>query len=144
MEFPRFTLDAVVSFGDLAAVAAFGLALFGAWRALRDFSRSLRELKYSELDRLFFDLQRAALDYPTVRVPVPPTDNPTDAQRRYDTYALMVWAFVETVCDRCERDDHLHTTWYPIVMVEKERHIAWLRRPENAALFKKSFADKFL
>ncbi|MGZ9101155.1 MAG: hypothetical protein ACXW3O_15760 [Brevundimonas sp.] len=142
MDFPE--LAPVISFGDLAAMGALAVALFGAWRALRDFSRSLRELKYSELDRLYFDLQRAALDYPAVHVPVPPTGNPTDAQRRYDTYALMVWAFVETVCDRCERDETLHTTWYPIVRVEKERHIAWLRRPENAALFKESFVKKFV
>lgn len=141
MELPE--LAPVISFGDIAAIGAFGLALFGAWRALRDFSSSLRELKYSELDRLYFDIQRAALDYPAVRVPVPPTDDPTDAQRRYDTYALMVWAFVETVCDRCERDKHLRTTWQPIVLVEKERHIAWLRRPENAALFKESFVKRF-
>lgn len=133
--------DSSVSVGDISTTIAVLVALWGAWRALREFSESLREVKYAEVDRLYFDLQRAALDYPEARNPPGPGGDPDG---RYEIYGGMVWAFLETLCDRCERDPALRATWSPIVQVEAARHRDWLRRTENAALFKKPFVDRFL
>lgn len=135
------TFDPEVGLGDLFTIVTVFIALWGAWRALREFSENLRELKYAEVDRLYFDLQRAALDHPDARHPRAPADDPDG---HYQIYAGMVWAFLETVCDRCERDPVLHATWSPIVNAEAARHLDWLRRPENAVLFKHPFRDRFL
>jgi hypothetical protein len=141
MTVPALTFDTSLSLGDIVATLAVVLALWGAYRALREFSENLRELKYAEVDRLYFDLQRAALEYPEARHPPAPGGDPDG---RYDIYAGMVWAFLETVCDRCERDPVLKSTWSPVVTVEAQRHIDWLRQGDNAAVFKKPFRDRFL
>lgn len=130
---------------QLAAVLAVVVAASVAGRAFWEFSKSLQEIKYAELDRLYFDLQRAALDYPTASVPPPLEGEDTRSdkdQRRYDIYAGMVWNLVETVDDRCDRDPHLKRTWFPVLEVEKKRHWAWFRKPQNAALFKEEFRRK--
>jgi len=140
-----FTLDGTISLEDIAALLAFALAFWGAWRAIRDVSRQLRDVTYAELDRLYFDLQRAALDYPAASI-APPLEGRDKRsiknRRRYEIYAGMVWNLVETVDDRCDQDANLKRTWFPVLEVEKRRHEAWIRKPQNAALFKEDFRRK--
>lgn len=117
------------------------IALAGIFLAFRDFSENLRELKYSELDKLYFELQRAALEFPDARDP--PDGSARGRRRRdaqrYDIYANMVWTFLETIHDRCKRDRTLRRTWYPIVEVERHRHRDWMTNDSHARLFKESF-----
>src|SRR5690606_30478401 len=61
---------------------------------------------------------------------------------RYRIYAGMVWNFLETVEDRCAKDPALELTWYPVLLVEKRRHMAWMRDAGNAELFKESFRKR--
>ena len=145
MNFPNVAFDPSISVGDVATAAAFLVALWSALRALGDFSKQLQEVKYSELDRLYFDLQRAALDYPGGSVPPPETgkdERSAEDRARYRIYAGMVWNFLETVEDRCNKDPALELTWYPVLLIEKRRHMAWMRDPANAGLFKESFRKR--
>ena len=102
------------------------------------FTTTLREGYYAELDRVYFDLLKIALERPYLRAPTPPTD-PIKASE-YDAYAFMVWNFLETVVDRCERASPLlRDTWYPVVATESALHRAWFDVRENRTRFKERF-----
>jgi hypothetical protein len=51
----------------------------------------------------------------------------------------MVWNFLETIYDRCQRDKHLRSTWYPAIAAENRLHRAWFDLPENRHKFKEGF-----
>src|SRR5215475_12603094 len=63
------------------------------------FRTTLRDSYYAELDRVYFDLLKLALERPYL-IEFPKSPDPEKA-REYDAYAYMVWNFVETVFDRC-------------------------------------------
>jgi hypothetical protein len=123
-------------FAQAAGSVGIILTLFySAWT----FATTLRESYYAELDRVYFDLLKIALERPYLLASPPPSD-PAQACE-YDAYAFMVWNFVETVVDRCEgrANARLRETWYPIVATESALHRAWFERPENRRKFKESF-----
>jgi hypothetical protein len=139
------TLDKSIGLEDVAAALAFVVAFCVALRGLWEVSRQLRDLTYGDLDRLYFDLQRAGLDYPAASLPPPAgrkDERALEDRLRYDIYAGMVWNLVETVDDRCRRDPNLKRTWFPVLEVEKKRHEAWIRKGQNADLFKTSFRER--
>ena len=118
------------AFGSLAIV----LSLF---YSAYSFSTTLREGYYAELDRIYFELLKIGLERTYLRAPTPPTD-PARASE-YDAYAFMVWNFLETVVDRCDRVSILRETWYPVVATECALHRAWFDAPENRLKFKDRF-----
>jgi hypothetical protein len=120
------------------ALGSVGIILtlfYSAWT----FATSLRENYYAELDRVYFDLLKIGLERPYLLTPPPPSE-PVKT-REYDTYAFMVWNFVETVVDRCEgaSNRHLRETWYPIIATENALHRAWFDVPANRRKFKDRF-----
>ena len=120
------------------ALGSIGIILtlcYSAWT----FATTLRERNYAELDRVYFDLLKIALERPYLLTAQPPAD-PLRA-REYDAYALMVWNFLETIVDRCEgsSDRQLRETWYPIVASENAMHRPWFDLPENRCKFKERF-----
>jgi hypothetical protein len=118
------------AFGSLAIV----LTLF---YSAYSFSTALREGYYAELDRVYFELLKIGLERPYLRAPTSPTD-PARASE-YDAYAFMVWNFLETVVDRCDRVSMLRETWYPVVATEGALHRAWFDLAENRRKFKARF-----
>ena len=119
------------------ALGSIGIVLTLFYSAY-SFSRTLRESYYAELDRVYFDLLKIALERPYLRAPTPPTD-PAKASE-YEAYAFMVWNFLETVVDRCERAAPiLRETWYPVVATESALHRAWFDTKENRTKFKHRF-----
>jgi len=118
------------AFGSLAIV----LSLF---YSAYSFSTTLREGYYAELDRIYFELLKIGLERPYLRAPTPPTD-PARASE-YDAYAFMVWNFLETVVDRCDRVSLLRETWYPVVATESALHRGWFDMPKNRLKFKDRF-----
>src|SRR5580698_2785997 len=96
------------------ALGAIGIVLTLFYSAY-SFATTLREGYYAELDRVYFELLRIGLDRPYLRAPEPPTDEAR--AREYETYAFMVWNFLETVVDRCDSssDRKLRETWYPVI-----------------------------
>lgn len=120
------------------ALGSIGIILtlcYSAWT----FATTLRERNYAELDRVYFDLLKIALERPYLLTSQPPAD--AMKAREYDAYALMVWNFLETIVDRCEgsADRHLRETWYPIVASENAMHRRWFDMPENRPKFKERF-----
>jgi hypothetical protein len=119
------------------ALGSIGIVLTLFYSAY-SFTTTLRESYYAELDRVYFDLLKIALERPYLRAPTPPTE-PAKASE-YDAYAFMVWNFLETVVDRCERASPvLRETWYPVVATEGALHRAWFDAPANRAKFKDRF-----
>ena len=108
---------------------------YSAW----SFRTTLREGYYAELDRVYFELLKIALERPYLRATLPPAD-PARASE-YEAYAFMVWNFLETVVDRCDGTSNptLRETWYPIVATESALHRAWFDAPENRRKFKERF-----
>ena len=118
------------------ALGSIGIVLtlfYSAW----SFRTTLREGYYAELDRVYFELLKIGLERPYLRAPLPPAD-PARASE-YEAYAFMVWNFLETVVDRCDRVSTLRETWYPVVATECARHRAWFDVPENRPKFKDRF-----
>lgn len=120
-----------------------GVAAIVAISALRysmtTFTKSLAVSNYSEMDRMYFELLKTAVEKPHL------IDSEfvrsRNQQREYDTYAFMVWNFLETVYDRCQDATELCVTWYPVIDVESRRHREWFDDPENRPKFKKIFRD---
>ncbi|MFZ5491551.1 MAG: hypothetical protein ACOY6E_03485 [Pseudomonadota bacterium] len=113
--------------GVVSAMAAV-LALLHAARSVR---QSVANLHYTELDSIYLDLLKLAIDRPYLRQPDAIYRNPlakTHQEREYDVYARMIWTFLETVADRCDKDKSLSDTWYPVIQDEGVVHRDWIRQ----------------
>jgi hypothetical protein len=122
------------------AAAGIGIVLtlfYTVW----SFRTSLRDSYYAELDRVYFELLKLGLERPYL-LEFPRSPDPEKA-REYDTYAFMVWNFVETVFDRCQgwSKRRLRETWYPVIAAENARHREWFDVPENRRKFKGHFCQ---
>lgn len=117
-------------------VVAVGV-LFTLFYSLWSFTRTLRDSYYAELDRVYFELLKIALERPYL-LDFSTAPDP-GKQREYDAYAFMVWNFVETIVDRCEGNKELCATWYPVVAAENALHRKWFDLPENRGKFKQGF-----
>jgi hypothetical protein len=134
---------------------------------LTEFRESNYLTHYAELDRIYFDLMKLAVEHPHLRRPETIAD-PTQ-RRQYDAYAYMVWNFIETVIDRIEMENaiarlrdpeptaaprstpngsgndgcglDLEQTWRAAIGVETRIHGAWWTQA-NADLFKPGFAER--
>src|SRR5574337_277446 len=122
------------AFEALAQASASILGLIALIYSIHAFRRSLQILHYTELDRMYFDLLRLGIEKPHLRIP-DAARTPAEEQE-YNSYAFMVWNFLETIHDRCERDQNLCATWYPALDAEDRLHRAWFDRPENRGKFK--------
>jgi hypothetical protein len=120
------------------ALGSIGIVLtlfYSAWT----FRTTLRESYYAELDRVYFEILKIALERPYLRAPSAPADPGKSSE--YEAYAFMVWNFLETVVDRCDSTSNpsLRETWYPIVAAESVLHRAWFDAPDNRRKFKERF-----
>lgn len=158
---PQSVIDALPeflekhSFSGLSALFA-GLAFAGVISTLRmqerqlrktidDFEESNRNLHYGELDRLYFDLLKIALDKPHLRrgTRFPETD---DRRREQDIYAYMVWNFIETIHDRVnnasdKEGEQLLATWGRTELHEMALHHRWWRTSPVDDMFKPAFVS---
>ncbi len=93
-----------------AEVISAAVAILALWHAARSFRKSVNNINYTELDGMYLGLLKMALDRPYLRQPESIYRNPqlaTNQQREYDTYARMIWNFLETIADRCLADQSL-------------------------------------
>ena len=120
------------------AAAAIGI-VFTLFYSVWSFTRALRDGYYAELDRVYFELLKIALERPYL-LDFPTTADPS-RQREYDAYAFMVWNFVETIFDRCQGwgKRRLRDTWYPVMQAENDLHRKWFDLPVNRGKFKPHF-----
>jgi len=118
------------------ATAAVGI-VFTLFYSVWSFTRTLRDSYYAELDRIYFELLKIALERPYLADFAARPD--PNMQGEYNAYAFMVWNFLETVFDRCQglSKKRLRDTWYPIVGAENQLHRDWF--DNNRSKFKQSF-----
>lgn len=137
--------------GTTATVVSAAAAVFSLLqtaRSFRDsvnnFRKSVNNLHYTELDNLYLELLKMAIDKPYLRQPDAIYRNPlakTNQEREYDIYARMIWNFLETVADRCHNDPKLEDTWHPVIQDEGSVHTQWIR--DNPKGFSKGFYRRF-
>jgi hypothetical protein len=122
-----------VLLGGLASLISAGAILY----SMTTFKKSLATSHYSELDNMYFELLRIALDKPHLAQAV--SQRSADQQAEYDIYAFMMWNFLEAIYDRCKDGLELRNTWYPIIDSEMQSHLTWLHQPHNTVKFKEKF-----
>lgn len=121
------------AFAAIGQFIAFPALLFAAWT----FFRAAKIQHYDDLDDMYADLLKAALDKPYLRSP---KKCESEAQREeYSIYAFMIWNFLETIFDRIGSDSDLKTTWMPIVIYEADTHREWFHTLTHHCRFKESF-----
>lgn len=117
----------------IASIASIG-ALFYSIVTFRKF---LMINHYTELDSAYRELLRLVMDRPHLATPAALAD---DRQRgEYDMYAFMLWNYLETIYDRCEKNHKLRETWYPIIATEMQIHGNWFAEQRNQPKFKEAF-----
>jgi c-di-AMP phosphodiesterase-like protein len=106
---------------------------------IKNFNKDLETSHYTELDDMYFELLKLALENPHLTAP----DTLTEAKQRqqYDIYAYMVWNFIETIVDRCKGKGELEATWYPVIDAENRLHRKWFDEERNKHKFKDAFRE---
>jgi len=109
------------------------IALISTVRGLR---RSLKTSQYISLDGMYLTLLQLTLERPHLKSP----ETLTNVRwPEYDSYAYMLWNFLETIFDHCEKDEELRKTWYLAIKAEAELHGDWLKVMANRGKFKEPF-----
>jgi hypothetical protein len=123
-----------------ATVVSAAAAVLALLHAARSFRKSVNNINYTELDNLYLELLKMAIDKPYLRQPDSIYRNPqlkTNQEREYDIYARMIWNFLETIADRCDNDRGLKDTWHPVIQDEGSVHKQWIRQEP------KGFSERF-
>lgn len=120
-----------VEYADVIAIfaifATIALAIFSVMPTITSIAETSRSAHYSELDSIYNHLLELAVEHPFLREPEKLENlEPTDERlSQYKTYAFMVWNFLETIHDRCEKDKGLRGTWAPVIAAEFDIHHRW-------------------
>jgi hypothetical protein len=134
--------------GDILTTASILIAALTFWLGSRAGAAAQWSAFYAELDRFYAEILRTAIKAPHLRAPAkvaddasalgedyqPFADSDPVKRAQYDAYAYMVWNFIETVHDRCEKDALLRETWRPVIRTEDALHRGWFlayMRDEN-------------
>jgi hypothetical protein len=124
----------------LQAIAAIG-AIAALLYSLKNFTKTLRDSYYIQLDKMYFDLLKLIVERPYLIAPAETRKDDEGKQGEYEAYAFMVWNFIETIFDRCPGNAHLCETWYPIIETENLLHRKWFDEARNRSKFKTKFVD---
>ena len=100
---------------------------------------------YVTLDGQYKDLLNLGINHPVLRNPsvtciykvLEETDK--DSYYQYQSYAYMMWNFLETIYDFASKDKNLINTWAPVLYEENKLHYRWFL--DHKHLFKKKFQD---
>jgi hypothetical protein len=134
-------------YSNRISICIFFLTAFVAFAAipqLLSLADTSRSAHYAQLDTMYFDLLRMAVDRPYLRTP---DSLPSGKIAEYESYAFAVWNFLETLRDRCCEDQALKDIWAPVVATEHAIHGNWFYREttpyweKEAPKFRLPFAD---
>ncbi len=101
------------------------------------FRKTMKTNHYTSLDTMYMTILNMTLERPHLKTPRGVKDEIQKSE--YDTFAYILWNFLESIYDHCLEDKHLQSTWYPAISAESKVHQAWLEEPENRTKFKKDF-----
>jgi hypothetical protein len=137
----------IAAIAQVLLVLAVGVPI---WLSLREgrqsrqeFQRIEREKFYIQLDEMYLRILRIAVENPKLR---DPALNSSESDRiAYDTYAFIIWNFLETIYDFSAADSDAHAsiaeTWQCIFDTERKAYAEWFNREENRGKFKRKFRD---
>ena len=111
-----------VSYGDIISACGFLLTAAIVLSQVRSLAETSRSAHYSQLDAMYLDILKMAVERPRLLKPHELSDS---CGTEYQTYAYVVWNFIETVRDRCGEDETLRTIWAPVIAAEHNTHCAW-------------------
>lgn len=101
------------------------------------------EDEYDMLDRSYLRILTLSMNYPRFRDPKLTKDYKASFEGeeliQYETYALIVWNFCETLYDRGNKKNM--ESWQAVIHNEGDLQRNWMTYPDNASNFKKSFRD---
>lgn len=115
-----------LGFGDIISLAGLlatlAILILSVGPNVLELAETSRSAHYSQLDAMYLEILKMAVERPYLRRP----DDLTEKQRQeYDSYAFIVWNFLETVRDRCQDDQTLKDVWAPVIATEHEIHRRW-------------------
>jgi len=128
---------------SIMGVIATTLAIFALLYSMRSYRKTMQVVHYGEIDKMYFEILKEALNKPFLLRQ--DSERSSDEEIQYNTYAFIVWNFLESIYDRCMLDHDLQKTWFPIIETERKIHLHWIQENENRAKFKSeflSFIDK--
>jgi hypothetical protein len=139
-------INALLLFVTLAyVVRSVSVAEAALNKSHHAYVQSLVDSRYDAMDRLYFDLLRERRE--RSYTPAPSPDGAAHALENVDPYPLMVWNFIETIVDKCEKDPsgELMRTWAPLISAEAINFGDWMLesgedgKPRHSAYFKNDF-----
>ncbi|MEQ1882787.1 MAG: hypothetical protein ABL878_17670 [Burkholderiales bacterium] len=108
----------------LAAAATLVWSHLTLRTSIRGLSTTIEESRYSQLDTTYLELLRTRVEHPVLAGPRP--EGPHDVQIALDNYACMIWNFIESVLDYCDRPGRNFSAWAPAVEYESGVYASWL------------------
>lgn len=122
---------------SIMGVIATTLAIFALLYSMRTYRKTMQVVHYGELDKMYFEILKEALNKPFLLRQN--HERSFDEETQYNTYAFIVWNFLESIYDRCMLDHALQKTWFPIIEAERKIHLPWIQEVENRDKFKAEF-----
>ncbi|MEY3002058.1 MAG: hypothetical protein RLZZ428_433 [Pseudomonadota bacterium] len=124
---------------SMMAVVATGMASYALIYSVKTYKKTMQIVHYGEIDKMYFEILKESMSKPYLSHGDHKRSKSEKAE--YEIYAFIVWNFLESIYDRCEKDPILKETWYPILKVEGEKHKSWIALEENKVKFKEAFLD---
>jgi hypothetical protein len=153
---PKDQLDVLIAFaGDLLQFLAVIIAVVALMLSTAVYRRTITVQHYGELDRMYMDLLRLAMEFPHLREMR--ARRTIEEQHQYDAYAYIVLNFVESVIDRCSNpqwriapsmfaafrrksiDRELSETWVSAINLELRLFRPWWEEVKDKDVFKPAF-----
>ncbi|MGB8194015.1 MAG: hypothetical protein WCF67_18925, partial [Chitinophagaceae bacterium] len=117
-------------------IITLSLSLVAIILSVYNFNRSRHVTFYQDLDRLYMDVLKLAITYPSfvnpdkTQVYNQAFGKDDDTLIRYNLYAFMVWNVCETIYDR-RGNKKFFRTWECIIKMECDLHRAWIENNDN-------------
>jgi hypothetical protein len=137
MEITQTTWVAITAIATcLLTLATIGLAIGVPW-SLHMARADARNRFYSELDRIYLDIQKLIIQMPYLSNPR--SIKTPEQTIQYGAFAFVTWNFIESIYDYSQQDESLLDTWKCVFLYESSLHREWFDKPENRPKFKKRF-----
>ena len=92
---------------------------------------------YYILDEFYFKILSITIEKPYLLQEMVAGD--PDKRQEYDSFAFIVWNFIESIHDYSQKDAKIMETWLPVLIFEARRHGSWFADERNRAGFRVPF-----
>jgi hypothetical protein len=105
--------------------------------ARKKFREEERDKFYAQLDEIYLKIQRTIIDYP--HLGLSNVERSEYEAVQYNSFAFMMWNFIESIHDYCLDNSRLKKTWHCILVSEAKGHREWFDNHVNRGRFKDEF-----